>query len=163
MERKAMKKIGLQMSVLMGVSLSFCLSLSGNALSGHFTMQGFAISFAASTALSLLIGFAVPVKPLSDKICDALSLRPRTLPRSVAESLVSDCVYTPLITLLMVFLAWKSASAHGAHIPFAPMFLHSLATSMIIGFVLILILMPVFLRLVFRMNGIHPQGENHEP
>ena len=159
MERNTMRKIGLQMSVLMGVSLSFCLSLSGNALSGHFTMKGFVISFAASTALSLLIGFAVPVKPLSDRICDALSLRPRSIPRSIAESLVSDFLYTPLITLLMVFLAWKSASVHGAQIPFAPMFLHSLVTSMIIGFVLILMLMPVFLRIVLKMNGIHPQDE----
>ena len=39
-----MKKIGMQMSILMSVTLSLLLSLLGNALSGHFTVPGFLLN-----------------------------------------------------------------------------------------------------------------------
>ncbi len=145
-----MKKIGRRMSILMGVSLSFCLSLLGNLTSGHFTLLGFLISFAVSTLISLIIGFLVPMKKVGDSLANALHLKPRSLPAHCAESFVSDLIYTPVITLAMVALAWKMATSHGAQMPFLPMFLHSLVLSMIVGYVLIFILMPVFFKLTTR-------------
>ena len=145
-----MKKIGRRMSILMGVSLSFCLSLLGNLTSGHFTLPGFLISFAVSTLISLIIGFLVPMKKVGDSLANALHLKPRSLPAHCAESFVSDLIYTPVITLAMVALAWKMATSHGAQMPFLPMFLHSLVLSMIVGYVLIFILMPVFFKLTTR-------------
>lgn len=145
-----MKKIGRRMSILMGVSLSFCLSLLGNLTSGHFTLPGFLISFAVSTLISLIIGFLVPMKKVGDGLANALHLKPRSLPAHCAESFVSDLIYTPVITLAMVALAWKMATSHGAQMPFFPMFLHSLVLSMIVGYVLIFILMPVFFKLTTR-------------
>ncbi|MBR4463853.1 MAG: hypothetical protein IKS40_04515 [Treponema sp.] len=145
-----MKKIGRRMSILMGVSLSFCLSLLGNLTSGHFTLPGFLISFAVSTLISLIIGFLVPMKKVGDGLANALHLKPRSLPAHCAESFVSDLIYTPVITLAMVALAWKMATSHGAQMPFLPMFLHSLVLSMIVGYVLIFILMPVFFKLTTR-------------
>ena len=93
--RKAMmiKKIGRRMSILMGITLSFCLSLLGNLTSGHFTLSGFLISFAASTLISLIIGFLVPIKKVGDGICNALHLKPRSLPAHCAESFLSDLIY----------------------------------------------------------------------
>ena len=143
-----MRKIGRKMSVLMGVTLSFFLSLQGNLLSGRFTVPAFLISFAASTAISLVIGFFVPMKKVGDGVCAALGLSPRTIPARCAESLVSDLIYTPVITLAMVALAWRMATSHGAQVPFLPMFLHSLGISMITGFVLIFIFMPLYMKLV---------------
>ena len=145
-----MKKIGRRMSILMGVSLSFCLSLLGNLTSGHFTLPGFLISFAVSTLISLIIGFLVPMKKVGDSLANALHLKPRSLPAHCAESFMSDLIYTPVITLAMVALAWKMATSHGAQMPFLPMFLHSLVLSMIVGYVLIFILMPVFFKLTTR-------------
>ncbi|MBQ3965695.1 MAG: hypothetical protein II684_02540 [Treponema sp.] len=145
-----MKKIGRRMSILMGVSLSFCLSLLGNLTSGHFTLPGFLISFAVSTLISLIIGFLVPMKKVGDGLANALHLKARSLPAHCAESFVSDLIYTPVITLAMVALAWKLATSHGAQMPFLPMFLHSLVLSMIVGYVLIFILMPVFFKLTTR-------------
>ena len=147
-QAQMMKKIGRKMSILMGVTLSFFLSLQGNLLSGHFSVPAFLISFAVSTAISLIIGFLVPMKKVGDGVCNALHVKPRSIPARLAETLVSDVIYTPIITLAMVALAWKSATAHGAQIPFLPMFLHSLGLSMITGFVLIFIFMPLFMRLV---------------
>ena len=147
-QEQAMKKIGRKMSILMGVTLSFFLSLVGNLSSGRFTVMGFVISFVASTVISLIIGFVVPMKKVGEGVCNGLRLRPRSLAAHCAESLVSDLIYTPFITLVMVALAWKMATAHGAQIPFVPMFLHALAVSMIVGFVLIFIFMPLYMRMV---------------
>ena len=159
-QENAMKKIGRKMSILMGITLSFFLSLQGNLLSGHFAVPAFLLSFAISTAISLIIGFLVPMKKVGDSVCNALHLKPRSLPAHCAESLVSDVMYTPVITLAMVALAWKMATAHGAQIPFLPMFLHSLALSMITGFVLIFIFMPLYMRLVVPKQPPAPKASN---
>ncbi|MCR4656039.1 MAG: hypothetical protein K5770_07415, partial [Lachnospiraceae bacterium] len=64
MDPKIMRKVGMKMNILMGVSLSFGLSLTGNLSSGHFTVPGFLISFLASTVVSIIIGFLVPMRKL---------------------------------------------------------------------------------------------------
>lgn len=145
-----MRKIGIQMSILMGVSLSFCLSLVGSLSSGHFTMPTFLLSFAVSTIISLIIGLLVPMKKVNDSLDAKLGLQPRKLSTHLFESLISDLIYTPIITLAMVFLNWKIATAHGAQIPFLPMFVKSLILSMLVGYLLIFVLMPLFLKLVMR-------------
>ena len=71
------------------------------------------------------------------------------------ETLLSDLIYTPVITLVMVAFAHKMATRGGAQIPFLPMFLRSLVISLLVGYVLIFILMPVFLRMLTKNM---PQG-----
>ena len=151
-----MKKIGIQMSLLMGITLSFCLSLIGNLTSGHFTIPGFLISFVLSTVISLIIGFLVPMKKVGDSVTAKLGLRPHSLPAHAVESLVSDLIYTPVITLAMVTLAYFMMQAPEKP-PFLPMFLSSLLISMLAGYVLIFFLMPLFMKLVFKKNGV-PMG-----
>ncbi len=161
-----MKKIGREMSILMGVSLSLILSLVGNLSSGHFTPVGFLVSFIASTLLSLLISFLVPFKKLTTALDAALGIKSGTLNARLFESLVSDLLYTPLITLSMVLLAWNMMCRQAppeAQIPFLPMFLHSLLLCLVIGYVLIFFLTPLYLNLTLRRNGITPSSENRGP
>ena len=154
-----MKKIGMQMSILMGITLSFFLSLSGNLLSGHFTIAGFLVSFAVSTMISLVIGFRVPVRKISQQLCKMLTLKPHSLSELSIESLVSDIAYTPIITLCMVFLAYKIAVKHGASINFTRMFVPALIISMILGYVLIFIFQPLYLKILFKANHIDPKNQ----
>ena len=74
------------MSILMGVTMSFGLSLCGNLLSGQFTVQGFLMSFLISTLISLVIGFLVPMKRVGDAghyLCDGPhGISERDIPRS---------------------------------------------------------------------------------
>ena len=70
-----------------------------------------------------------------------LGLDPRALNTRVLESLVSDLIYTPIITLTMVGIAWYQS--HG-HMPFWLSFFRSLLITFLVGFVLIFFLMPVF-------------------
>lgn len=155
---KKMKKIGLQMSLLMGITLSFCLSLVGNLMgakqSGGFSVPGFLISFVVSTVISLIIGFLVPMKKVNDSVCGKLNLEQGKLSTRLMESLLSDIIYTPIMTLIMVFLAYKQATSHGAQIPFVPMFLSSLIVCLIVGYVLIFLVMPVYMKLVMKKNGM---------
>ena len=48
-QEKAMKKTGMKMSLCMGITLSFFLSLTGTVTSGHFSVSGWLISFVIST------------------------------------------------------------------------------------------------------------------
>lgn len=156
-----MRKIGLIMNVLMGVSLSCVLSLVGLLSSGRFSLGAWLLSFGASTVLSLLIGFFLPVRKTAAALGAGAGLKERSLGFHFLDSLVSDVFYTPLITLLMVFLAYKGAQrgiaaaiASGApadSVPalhFLPMFLHSLVISMVVGYVLIFILQPLYLKML---------------
>ncbi len=151
-----MKKIGLKMNILMGVSLSFALSLSGLLLSGHFALIPWLISFERSTLLSFVIGFLIPIRKICSICCKKLSLEDRSIKALALDALISDIFYTPLITLMMVAFAYlgakkEQAGASGApQLSFLPMFFHSLVVSMIIGYVLIFILQPLFLRLLTR-------------
>ena len=154
-----MKKVGSQMSLLMGVTLSFCLSLTGNLMgakqSGGFSVPGFLISFVVSTIISLIIGFFVPMKKVNDSVCGSLNLKPGQMGTRLMESFISDIIYTPVMTLIMVFLAYKQATSHGAQIPFLPMFLSSLVVCLIVGYILIFIFMPLYMKLVMKKNGLN--------
>ena len=154
-----MKKIGMQMSILMGITMSFCLSLTGNLSSGHFTLPAFLSSFLISTVISLMIGFFVPMKKVGDAAVQKANLTPGTLGAKCLESLISDLIYTPVLTLCMTAMAHHNAVSHGqAMLPYLLMFLRSLLLSMIIGYVLIFLLTPVYLKLVMKKNT--PGGDS---
>lgn len=153
-QMKKMRKIGRQMSLLMGVTLSFFLSLTGILSSGKFTLPGFLISFVVSLVISLIIGFLVPMKKVNDSLGAKLGLNPRTLKTRLFESLISDLIYTPIITLIMITMAYRNATSHGAQIPYVPMLVKGMVLSMIVGYVLIFIFMPLFMKLVMKRNGM---------
>lgn len=142
------------MSVLMGTSISFCLSMVGQLASGHFTFPAFLISFLVSLVVSLIIGFVVPMKPLSDALGKKFGLKPQSFGSRCFDALISDLIYTPIITLLLVVMAYKQAVSHGAQIPFAPMLVKSMLLSLFVGYVLILLLMPIFLKQVMKRHGL---------
>ncbi|MBQ7679925.1 MAG: hypothetical protein IJT34_08765 [Butyrivibrio sp.] len=148
------KKIGRRISLCMAFILSLCLSLTGNLTSGHFTVPGFLISFVLSFVISLVIGFFIPMGPLAEAVSMKLGCRPHSLPARLVESLVSDLIYTPVITLAMVGMAWRNATAQGAQIPFVPMFVRSLLISLVVAYVLIFLLQPVIVRMILRSAGV---------
>lgn len=151
-----MKKIGLQMGLLMGTALSFSLSLFGNLRSGHFRLPAFLISFLLSTLISILIGLFVPMPKLEQSVCGKLGIEQRSLGGNAVTSLVSDLIYTPVITLAMTILGYQQMKRAGGSAPFIGMFLGSLILSLLLGYVIIFILKPLFLKLVLKANGITP-------
>ncbi len=150
---KVMKKIGLGMNILMGLTMSVFLSLIGNLMSPQFSFIAFLISFLISTVISIILGFLIPMKKVGDTVVKAARLHPGSIGARCLESFISDLIYTPIMTVSMVFFAYIMA---GGNMPFIPTLLRSLLVSMIVGFVLILVFMPLYLKLLMKINGVAP-------
>ncbi|MBR3666847.1 MAG: hypothetical protein IKN66_06780 [Ruminococcus sp.] len=163
-----MKKIGITMSLLMGVTLSFFLSLVGNLTGGGgFKLPAFLISFAASTVISLIIGFVIPMAKVERGAVKAMGLNESSVPAKLVSALISDLIYTPVITLAMIALARKMAMkmSHG-HAPLPPfmvMFLKSLIISLIVAYIIIFIVTPIFKKIAFKAAGVDPAASGGAP
>ena len=108
------------------------------------------ISFVCSTIIALIIGFVVPMGKISRDFTEKLNLDPESVPAKLLKALVSDLIYTPLITLAMVYMAYRQASAHGAPVNFWGMFLPSLLLSLVVAYFCIYFIEPIFLKKVMR-------------
>lgn len=144
-----MKRIGHRISIMMGITLSLCLSLVAHLfLADEFKFGAFLLSFAISLTISLIIGFLIPMKKVNDSVDRKLGLKPYSIGARLIESFVSDLIYTPIITVVMTTISYFIATSNGADIPFGPMFLKSLLVCFLVGYVLIFIFMPLFMALV---------------
>lgn len=152
-----MKKIGRQMSLMMGVTLSLVLSFVGVFTSGQFTLPAFIMSFLESLVISLIIGMLVPMKKVGDAVCDKAGVTGKPLACRALESLVSDLIYTPIITVVMVFMAYKQATKHGAPLKFAPMLGESMVVSLVVAYLFIFLVTPNYMKFIMKKNGGKPQ------
>ena len=154
-----MKKIGIVMSVLMSMTISLVLSLVGNLTSGRFTWPGFLICFALSVVLSLIIGFIMPSPKLHSMLGRKFGWEPGKLSTRALESLASDLLYTPLLTLAMVTMAWiRIGQMGGEQPPFVMMFLRSLLIGLVVAFLFIFLLTPLYLKLTLKLFGPPQDG-----
>lgn len=148
-----MKKIGREMGIRMGILMSFCLALTGTLSSGHFTPVGFLLSFVVSAIISIIIGFVVPVGKITGDACRKAGFNHGTIKERLLSSLISNLIYTPLMTFVMVLLAYTMAmkqSGGMAQLSFLPMFLHSLVICFIVGYILIFIFQPLFMKQLLK-------------
>ena len=151
------KKVGRSISICMAITLSLFLSLTGNLVgmvqSGRFDPIGFIVGFAVSTAISMVIGFVVPMGRIHQWVVEKNG--PGLIARYI-ESLISDFIYTPLMTTIMVTMAFFMAKSHGQNPPFLGMYLPSLGISMVVGFLLIFFFQPFYMRMLMNKYGILP-------
>ncbi len=154
-----MKKIGISMGIYMSLIMSFFLALTGMGASGHFNIPGFIVSFLVSFMISLVISFLVPMGKVNKSLEMKHNLRPGALKTRGIEALVSNLIYTPILTLCMVTLAYfkaKNASGNGEGIPFIPAFLKSLGLCFIVGYILIFIFQDLIMKHLFKKYKINP-------
>ena len=151
-----MKKIGRQMSIMMGLTLSLVLSFVGVFTSGQFTLPAFIMSFLESLVISLIIGMFVPMKKVGDAACSKAGISERPLACRALESLVSDLIYTPVITFVMVFMAYKQATKHGAPLSFGPMLGKSMVMSLVVAYLFIFLVTPNYMKFILKRNGGKP-------
>ncbi len=152
-----MKRAEIKMGLMMSLSMSFLLSLIGMLSSGQFTVPGFLKSFLISFCISTLITTLVPMRKISMDLARKLGIPQNTLKGRLFDTLVSDLLLTPLMTFVMVYLAYRQAVSHGARIPFGPMLLRSEIISFLAAYALIFFLTPVFLKIIFRGSGNEKQ------
>ena len=141
-----MKKVGRKMSIMMGLTISFCMSLIGNLMSGHFSVPGFLISFVISAVICLIIGWFVPIGQIAHNVCEKRGLERGSLGARCLESLITDVFFTPVMTLAMISYAYMMSKKNDVDMKFLPAFLSSLGTGLVVCFILAFIFTPIYLR-----------------
>ncbi|MCR5404186.1 MAG: hypothetical protein K6E91_10285 [Butyrivibrio sp.] len=147
------RMIGIGMSIRLGIVMSFFLSLTGTLVSGHFTITSFLISFVVSTVISLLIGFLIPVGQVTESVCKAAGLKHGTLPCRLLEAFIANLIYTPIMTFLMVYMAYQMVmkQTNGmAQLNLLGMYFRSLGKLFFVGFVLLFFFQPLFYRQLMK-------------
>ncbi len=160
---KTERKIKNLMSIFMGVSLSFFLSFVGVLSSGHFTLIGWLLSFFISALISIIVGLVIPIRKICTACCAKCGFKERTLPFHLLDSLISDLIYTPFLTFVMGFLACFMAKRQVAkafeagtdpkllpQIDFFQLFLPAVILTIIVGYFLIFILQPLFMKFLLK-------------
>ena len=132
-----MKKVGRKMSMLMGITLSFCMSLIGNITSGNFKVPALVTSFLVR-----------------------LGLEEHSLGARCIESLVADLIFTPVMTVAMVSFAYMMAKKHDEAMPYVPALLRSLGIGLVLGFMLAFVLTPVYLKIAMKGAGPDREGSS---
>ena len=145
-----MKQATMKMSIMMSVTMSFVLSLVGNLSSGRFTLPGWLSGFLISLVIGLVIGLVIPLRKISDALIRKANAASGSLKARIIESAASALIYTPLMTFIMVYMAYRNATAHGAPLQLGPMLLRSECISIVAAFILSFIITPVYSRIAFK-------------
>ena len=95
----------------MGLTLSFVMSLVGTLTSGHFTVGSWLISFLISFVISVIIGLIVPMPKIEAAVCAKMKLKPHSFPANAMSALISNTIYTPIMSVVMVLIMVGSANA----------------------------------------------------
>lgn len=148
-----MRTIGIKMNILMGITMSFVLSLVGTLMGGHFTVISWLLSFAISLLISLAIGFIIPIKKVSDSACNKFKVVPESMKGNLVSACVSDLIYTPIITIIMVVVMLNNAAKHapqGMVPPVSKVLPGSLLVCFVVGYIVIFIIQPLFLKMLLK-------------
>ncbi|MCR5277851.1 MAG: hypothetical protein K6E19_00240 [Lachnospiraceae bacterium] len=158
-----MRKVGIRMSILMGITLSLFLSVTNVVMSGHFSWSILLIDIAVAMVVSISLGLVIPMGKLNMSLDKSMGFKPGTIKARLVETFVSDLIYTPIVTVIMIIFNYILITSHvpeGVVIPMAPMMAKGFAVSFVVGYVLIFIFQPLFQKLVFKKYGVHyPFGE----
>ena len=150
---KQMRKTGLKIAFCMALLMSFGLSLTGNLLAERPPEMpmapiiiGFLACFLISFVVSFGIGIFVPIPKVNAALARKFHLQPGAPKTHFIESVVSNLIYTPLITTVMVLFVYFAMMPEGHKPPFLPMFIHSQIVCFIVAQVLILIFVPIIVK-----------------
>lgn len=96
--------------------------------------------------MSFGIGIIVPIPKVNAALARKFKLQPGAPKTHFVESVVSNLIYTPLITTVMVLFVYFAMMPEGHKPPFLPMFIHSQIVCFIVAQVLILIFVPIIVK-----------------
>ena len=171
MDERKMKKIGFKMSLYMGLTLSLFLTITGvcsgmlkQVLSGNLPPQAMIGSFVSgyiiSFIISMIIGVLIPMNKVTQ---NAIKNMGEGIKKRCVETLISDLIYTPIISAAMVAFAYMSNVRKGiTGPPYIVMLIPSLIACLIVGYILIFIFQPMFMKKIMEKEGIN-MGQGPKP
>ena len=157
-----MKKAGFRMGALMSVTMGLLLTGVGLISSGHFTVPAFITSFLLSVVVALLIGVIIPMPKINQGLARKFQLVPGSMKARAIETLVSDAIYTPIMTFVMVTRAWFQIRRMGEGVPpYVPMLLKELLIGFVLAYLVIFLVTPHYTKLA--MHGVTPPDKPEHP
>lgn len=165
MDDKIMKRIGMKMSIYMGITLSLFLTITGvcvgmlrQVIAGTIPPQAMIVSlisgYIISFIISIILGALIPIGRITQNATK--NMKPGIGKRCV-ETLISDLIYTPVISAAMVAFAYITNRSKGiAGPPYIIMLIPSLIICFIAGYILIYIFQPIFMKKIMSREGIAP-------
>lgn len=158
---KDMKRVGFLVSVLTCLTLSICLPFVGVIQSGSFRVGMYLLNFTLSFAISFIISLVFPAIKVNMYLEKRFRLKIGSLKARLVETLVSDLIYTPVISIIMTTLAWYGMKSSGEQIPpYIGMILVSLLISFAAAYVIIFITVPLYLKLAMKIMDIPAPGRS---
>ncbi len=172
--KKTMRKKGILMSVFIGMIMGAVFTVIAQLKNQHTIIpMGIVTSIVISAVLSLIIGLIIPMKKVTDAICRKFGITPdKKLPNAIITALVSDIIFTPLNCCVNMWYGMSMGLTdlpddvtnifqkmiYCAKLPeFVPALLMSLLTSLIVGFFLCILVLPLINKLTDKICGVPPR------
>ena len=165
MKKENMRTVGILVSIFMGLSISLVMSILGPLRSGHITVPAVLVSFLCSSIISILISVLIPIKKITDGACNGMHLSPEGIPGKLISAFISDLLFTPLISFLMIFMNYKRARMVDPNLSFGRMFFGNFIISFIAAYFIILVFLPLFIKgaiAIVNATSVHNEEEEGE-
>lgn len=107
-EEKTRKKVYRFMTAAMSITTSTILSFYNITESGHFAVSLLLISIVISSTLSILLGYLIPTKKISDEVTSNIS---RPVLRHIVSNVLTGSFYSIIITTVLSFIMVGMANA----------------------------------------------------
>lgn len=158
--KKTMIKVGIMISLVNGIVLGALFSSIGMAKSpSGIIPMGVVTSVLLSSVISVIVGFIIPMKTVTEKVNAKLGIEPgqKKALAVLAEGLVGDIIFTPILCSFFVFKNYFQGKLP-PQVPIVPYWLKELGLDLLIALPITMIIVPLVRNLALKMFGV-PAGK----
>ncbi|MCR5699109.1 MAG: hypothetical protein K6G52_05635 [Treponemataceae bacterium] len=147
------KKFNTGAYLCLGIVLSVVLTVFNTILLGRYPFYNIAVCFGISLVIGIVIGLVVPFDLIFASECRRHNFKPDSFPTHMLLSLITDAIFTPLMTIPMVFFNYlmpgKDVVGQGN---FVLDLVIGVFSSVGVAYLFILIFMPFFKKIGKKNN-----------
>ncbi|MBP5280236.1 MAG: hypothetical protein J6Z03_07105 [Erysipelotrichaceae bacterium] len=149
-DQEKRKEFSRRMSICMGIIMSLCLSTAGLLTARAFSLPSLLLNLVISYAIVRGIDHFIDIGALAVDVPNKMDVDPNSLQGRFLRALITDVIYTPLMTIVMVSIGYYRATSHGAQIPYVPMLMKSMLLTFTLSFLICFFIMPVVEKLILK-------------
>lgn len=138
------------MSLYMSIMMSFSLTMIGLLQAGDFSLGNAVLNFVISFMIMRIISCFFDAGKVSMDLLSKHSIDPHSAKGRILMALIIDLINSPIMTFVMVTIAYIRAKNSGIQMPYLPILLRSMAISTVCSFFLCLIFTPLFEKILNR-------------
>lgn len=145
-----MKKIGRKMSLYMGITMSFSLTVIGLYQADDLTLGNVIFNSVISFSIMRIINLFFDSGAVAIGFLKERSIEPDSLKGRVFMALIISLINSPAMTFVMVTIGYLKSRNTEAEFPYLPILFRSMAISTVCAFILCLIFTPIFGKILVR-------------